>query len=236
MNIENAKVLVTGGSQGIGLCIAEHLKNAGAQVVVAARNADRLESVATEKGMFSCTADVSDEKQVENLFSQTVSILGGLDVVINNAAYGYFSPLVDIEFEKFERLLKTNLSGAMLVGREAARYFKKQNSGNIVNISSTAGLGGFQNGTAYVATKFALKGMTECWRAELRPYNVRVMLVNPSEVQTEFVVNSGRDRRPFNPTKLLADDIAHTVLSMLSLNDRAFVTEATVWATNPRDV
>jgi len=76
--------------------------------------------------------------------------------------------------------------------------------------------------------------MTECWRAELRPYNVRVILINPSEVQTEFVVSSGRDKREFNPSKLVAEDIAHAVVSSLEMNDRGFITELTVFATNPK--
>ena len=108
-------------------------------------------------------------------------------------------------------------------------------SGNIINISSTAGKKGFAYGTAYAATKFALKGMTECWQAELRKYNVRVMLVNPSEVQTEFSVNAGNGEREFNPTKLLSEDIAHAVISALEMEDRGFITELTVFATNPKE-
>ena len=85
-----------------------------------------------------------------------------------------------------------------------------------------------------MATKFALKGMTECWRAELRKHNIRVMLINPSEVQTNFLPNAGRQARPKNDTKLEAEEIAHVVLSMLEMRDRGFITEATVFATNPQ--
>jgi 3-oxoacyl-[acyl-carrier protein] reductase len=123
----------------------------------------------------------------------------------------------------------------MMVGRECAKYFVAQQYGNIINISSTAGRAGFAGGTAYVASKFALAGMTECWRAELRKFNVRVMLLNPSEVQTDFVVNSGREARPFNTTKLQSKEIAHTIAMMLSMDNVGFITEATVWATNPQN-
>jgi 3-oxoacyl-[acyl-carrier protein] reductase len=123
----------------------------------------------------------------------------------------------------------------MLMARESAKIFIKQMSGNIINISSTAGKKGFAYGTAYAATKFALKGMTECWQAELRKYNVRVMLVNPSEVQTEFSLNAGNGEREFNPTKLLSEDIAHAVISALEMEDRGFITELTVFATNPKE-
>jgi 3-oxoacyl-[acyl-carrier protein] reductase len=77
--------------------------------------------------------------------------------------------------------------------------------------------------------------MTECWRAELRPHNVRVMQINPSEVLTDFFVMAGTGARADNPTKLRAEDIAFAIASMLELPDRGFVTEATVWATNPKD-
>jgi 3-oxoacyl-[acyl-carrier protein] reductase len=132
-------------------------------------------------------------------------------------------------------MLQTNLMGAMFVGRESAKYFISKNYGNIINISSTAGLNGFASGSAYVASKFALKGMTECWRAELRKHNIRVMLVNPSEVQTEFVKNSGREVKEHNATKLMAEDLALTMKSILELDDRAFIPELSVWATNPRN-
>jgi 3-oxoacyl-[acyl-carrier protein] reductase len=111
----------------------------------------------------------------------------------------------------------------------------KNNSGNIVNIASTSGQRGGPGGTIYVSTKFALTGMTECWRAELRKNNIRVMQVNPSEVQTNFFVTSGRGARPANPSKLQGEDIAHTITAMLEADDRAMIVEASVWATNPRD-
>jgi 3-oxoacyl-[acyl-carrier protein] reductase len=124
--------------------------------------------------------------------------------------------------------------GAMLCARESAKHFVEQSYGNIINISSTAGRAGFAGGTVYTASKFALSAMTECWRAELRKHNIRVMQVNPSEVQTDFFVNAGGAERPFNESKLQSVEIAHTILSMLEMNDRGFITEATVFATNPR--
>jgi 3-oxoacyl-[acyl-carrier protein] reductase len=105
--------------------------------------------------------------------------------------------------------------------------------GNIINIASTAGQRGFAGGTAYVASKFALSGMTECWRAELRKSNIRVMQVNPSEVQTEFFSRSGRGDRAVSDRKLRLLEIAQTIVSMLELDDRGFITDTTVWATNP---
>ena len=97
-----------------------------------------------------------------------------------------FKNLVDMDTAGFERVFATNVTGVMMMGREAAKIFIARNRGNIVNICSTAGLRGGASGTAYYASKFAVRGMTECWRAELRKHNVRVMLVNPSESDYRF--------------------------------------------------
>jgi len=161
----------------------------------------------------------------------TVRELGGLDILVNNAGIGAFQELAGIDREKFERVLAVNVTGAMLVARAAVGHFIRQKSGNIVNISSTAGLKGFAGGSAYAASKFALRGMTECWRAELRPHNVRVILINPSEVQTNF----GRAAEPsqFDPRKLTAAEIADATVAALEMDDRGFIPEFSVWATNP---
>jgi 3-oxoacyl-[acyl-carrier protein] reductase len=120
------------------------------------------------------------------------------------------------------------------MGREAAKLFIKRNRGNIINISSTAGLRGAANGTAYYAGKFALRGMTECWRAELRKHNIRVMLVNPSEVLTNFAATAGFPQKAAED-KLRGDEIAHAVKAMLEMDDRGFTVELSVFATNPID-
>jgi len=100
-----------------------------------------------------------------------------------------------------------------------------------VNVGSTASNNGFPGGTAYAASKFALRALTDCWRAELRRHDVRVMQVNPSEVQTEF--GAGRPRSAYDPTRLRAEDVARLIVSLLELENRGFVTDATLWATNP---
>ena len=139
-----------------------------------------------------------------------------------------------MDLASFERVMATNVTGAMLMGREAAKIFVARNAGNIVNIASTASLRGAARGTAYMTSKFALRGMTECWRAELRQHNVRVMQVNPSEVITPFGAAAGFEQSD-HPSKLHAEDIAHMVKTVLEMNDRGFTTELTVFATNPVD-
>ena len=120
------------------------------------------------------------------------------------------------------------------MAREAAKIFVKRNRGNIVNIASTASHRGAPNGTAYYASKFALRGMTECWRAELRKHNIRVMLVNPSEVLTNFAATAGIPQKA-NDSKLRGEEIAHAVKAILEMDDRGFTTELSVFATNPID-
>jgi 3-oxoacyl-[acyl-carrier protein] reductase len=127
--------------------------------------------------------------------------------------------------------METNVFGAMLMARESARHFMERKRGNIVNVSSTAGSRGFPGGTAYVASKFALGGMTECWSAELRKHEIRVMQINPSEVLTNF--GGSGDRRARSEKKLRGVEIAHAIAAMLAMDDRGFTTELTVFATNP---
>ncbi|MDX1638421.1 MAG: SDR family NAD(P)-dependent oxidoreductase [Balneolaceae bacterium] len=235
MELTTVKALVTGGSSGIGKETARQIVEAGGQAVIAARNRDRLHNAAEEIGAIPVQSDVSKEEQVVNLVEQTIEQMDGYNVLINNAGYGHFAKLVDLSAAEFENQLRVNTIGAMMVARESAKYFVEQDYGNIINVSSTAGSKGFAGGTAYVASKFALGGMTECWRAELRPHNIRVMQINPSEVQTRFAENAGMKERSFNETKLVSGDIAQTILHMLSLPDRGFIPETSVWATNPRD-
>jgi len=104
--------------------------------------------------------------------------------------------------------------------------------GNIINIGSTASLRGYANGSSYVASKFAVSGLTECWRAELRPYNVRVMQINPSEVITDFLVKEGIEITN-EDNKLKPKEIGHLIVNMLSMSDVGFIPDASVWATNP---
>lgn len=234
MDLKNAKVLVTGGSLGIGYDTAKMLMSKGAKVTISGRNKEQLEKAAKELGAIAIQGDVSIEKDVLNMVQTTIDKLGGYNVLVNNAAYGYFSPLTEIDTKKFNDQLSVNITGAMMCGRESAKHFVKESYGSIINIASSAGKNGFANGTPYCATKFALRGMTECWRAELRKHNIRVMLVNPSEVQTNFGINAGGKARDHNPTKLEGSEIAHLITAMLEMDDKGFIPEAGVWATNPQ--
>jgi 3-oxoacyl-[acyl-carrier protein] reductase len=236
VDLKNAAVLVTGGSCGIGFETARLLRNRGARVAICARHQDLLEAAAEEIGALPIVADVSKEDDVLRMISTVVKAYSDYNVLINNAGFGSFAPLLELTGEEFFRVWQTNVLGAMLVARESAKHFVGRSYGNIVNISSTAGQRGFANGTAYCSSKFAVHAMTECWRAELRQHNIRVMQVNPSEVLTSFGEgqSSPKSARPENPSKLHASDIGRLIVSMLEVEDRGFVIESTIWATNPK--
>lgn len=233
MNLKDARVLVTGGGTGIGRATAKALVDRGAQVVISGRRANVLQRAAKEVRAVPIAADVTDESAVTRLVASVVRELGDYNVLINNAGFGLFAPLVSVTADEMRRVWETNVLGATLVARESARHFIGRRTGAIVNIGSTSGQRAGPNSSAYASTKWALSGLTEVWRAELRKDNIRVMQVNPSEVITPFFEASGRGVRPDNPRKLHPEDIAHVVVGMLELDDRAFVTSATVWATNP---
>jgi 3-oxoacyl-[acyl-carrier protein] reductase len=234
MKLQNAAALVTGGSSGIGYSIAKMLGDAGAHVAITGRDERKLQEAAQALKAHPIRADVAKEADVERTYREVLEKFGHLDILVNNAGFGVFKNLVDMDRASFEAVFATNVTGAMLMGREAAKHFITRNSGNIVNICSTASLRGAPNGTAYYASKFALRGMTECWRGELRKYNIRIFLVNPSEVLTNFGAAAGQQRKE-SPTKLRGEDIAHAVKAVLEMDDRGFTPEITVFATNPKD-
>ena len=235
MNLRNATALITGGSSGIGRAIARTLVDAGSRVAITGRDQNRLQDAAKAINAHPINADVSKEDDVKRTFREFFDKFGHLDILVNNAAFGERRPLVDLDRARFEAILQTNVTGTMLMSREAAKHFVERQSGNIINIGSTAGVRGAANGTSYYASKFALRGMTECWRGELRQHNVRVILINPSEVLTNFAATAGFSQNDDNPTKLRPEDIAHVVKAALEMNDRGFTTELTVFATNPKD-
>ncbi len=232
MNLETAKVIVTGGTSGIGYETAKLLKESGAEVVICGRDEKRVEEVSAELNIFGIAADVSKEKDVENLFDFALDKLGDLNVLINNAGIGFMGSLVETTVEDFTRIWDINTKSVFMCGQKAAKHFVEKNTGNIINVSSMGAVNGFANGSAYVSSKAAITGLTMCWRAELRKHNVRVMQVNPSEVITPFIeklgyVSANADK------KLKGLEIAQVIVSMLKLNDVGFIPEVNVWATNP---
>lgn len=232
MNLKNKKVLITGGSSGIGKAAAMDLIQAGATVIITGRNEEKLQTTAKEIGAIPMAFDVSDYEVIPEKVAEAVATLGGLDVIINNAGIGDFDLLEDLNINQFENVFSVNVFGLALLTQEVVKYFKAKGRGDIVNIASTAATKGFSHGTVYASSKFALRGMTMCWQAELRKENIRVMLINPSEVTTAFN-QEDRIERDDEDGKLTANEIAHTIRFALEMDHRGFIPELTVWATNP---
>lgn len=234
MDLRGAKVLITGGSSGIGFETARLLIESGARVAITGRDEEKLRRAADEIHAYAIPSDVSLQGDVARMVEETIREFDTFNVLINNAGLGHFAPLVSMDAAEFRRIMETNVFGAMMAAQAAARHFiAGGKGGNIINIASTAGQRGFAGGTAYTATKFAVSAMTECWRAELRGHGIRVMQVNPSEVVTDFQARMGRQQQ-VNESKLRATEIAHAIKSMLEMDDRGFITDLTVWATNPK--
>lgn len=232
MDLKNARVFITGGSSGLGKATAQLLINAGAKVAISGRDKEKLMSVAQEMGAIPIELDQSQFDTIEPMAQEVKNQLGGIDVLINNAGIGWRKSLGEITLEDFRAIYDTNVIGLTLLTQAFLNDMKIQGSGHIINIASTAALKGYPTGSVYSSSKFALRGLTECWRAELRQHNIRVMLVNPSEVPTAFA-QEDRHPRSEQAGKLTPQEIAHTIKSILEMDDRGFIPEVTVWATNP---
>jgi 3-oxoacyl-[acyl-carrier protein] reductase len=232
MQLEQAKILITGGSSGLGKAMAEVLTEAGANVLITGRDADKVERVAQQIGCQGLPFDVADYDSISSHAAKAIDLLGGIDVLINNAGIGEFAPLGKITIEQFERVFSVNVFGLTLLTQEILPNFEEKKSGHIINIASTAALKGFAQGSIYSASKFALRALTQCWQAELRPKGIRVLQINPSEVPTAFN-QSDREERELKEHKLTPTEIAHSIKAVLTMDDRGMIPELSVWATNP---
>ncbi len=233
MEIKGAKILLSGGSLGIGKATAKALVDKGATVVITGRNKERIEKAAAEVGAIPCVFDISKLEEIPAGAAACLELLGGeIDVLINNAGIGEFPLLEEVEQAHFEKVFNTNVFGLALLTQEIIRPMKAKKAGTIINLGSTASLKGFARGTVYAASKFAVRAMTQTWQAELRKENIRVCLVNPSEVTTAFN-NKAREEKATVDNKLDPNDIAHTMIAVIEMKNKGFIPEVTVWATNP---
>lgn len=233
MEIKDSRILITGGSSGIGKETAKQFIQRGAKVVITGRDESKLKRVAQEIGAMPLLFDIGDFSSINEMAAKSISLLGGgIDVLVNNAGIGVFPKLGEIKIEDLQRVYSINVFGLALLTQEMVETFKAQNYGNIINIGSSASLKGFEGGSVYAASKFAVRGMTQSWQAELRKFNIRVCLINPSEVATAFAAE-GREEREEMPNKLGAQEIAHSIVSVVEMRDKGFVPELNVWATNP---
>lgn len=227
--MSSTRFLVTGGSQGIGAAVVKLATKAGCQVVFTGRNQALIDAVAKETGAHGIRADVSIPDDNAKTVAECEVRMGGVDVLINNAAYGYRAEIGAIDVDEMKKMFDTNVFGLVDLTNRIVPQMKARGSGDIVNVASTSGMKGAPGGTPYAGSKWALRGISQCWQAELRPHGIRVISLCPSEVQTNFGGRTGRN----NPNKLFAEDIARTIIAALDMPRRALWPELAVFATNP---
>ena len=227
--MQPARFLITGGSQGIGAAIVELACKAGHRVVFTGRNEQHIEATARKTGALGMRADVSVADDNARTVAACEERMGGVDVLVNNAGYAYRGEIGALDVDRMKEMFDTNVFGLVDLTNRVVPSMKARGSGDIVNIASTSGMKGAPAATAYAASKWALRGISQCWQAELRPHGIRVISLCPSEVQTNFGGRAGRN----NPNKLYAEDIGATIMSALTMPRRALWPELAVFANNP---
>ncbi len=231
MRLEGKIAVVTGAGKGIGRSIALTLAKEGADVTLAARTRSALDTVAKEveeRGRSSLVVptDVSDDHQVSRLIASAVERFGRIDILVNNAGIGVFNKVVDMTPDEFDRMWQVNVRGVFLCSRAALPYMMKQKSGIIVNLASLAGKNAFVGGAGYAATKWALRGLSQCMMLEVREYNIRTVTICPGSVDTDFGSKA-------KPRALQAQDVADAVLLAVKLPERAMASEIDLRPTIP---
>lgn len=233
MDVKGKNIIVTGGSLGIGKETAKSLVEKGANVLITGRSEERLQNAKLYTNAEILEFDIADFDNLTQNAKKCLEILDNrVDVLINNAGIGVRASVEELNIHDFLKVFNVNVFGLSLFTKEIIPLMKAKKSGTIINIGSTASLKGYKNGSIYSSSKFAVRCLTQCWQAELRPFNIRVCQVNPSEVTTAFA-NKERVERKEIHNKLTVREIAHAIVSAIEMDDRGFINELNVWATNP---
>lgn len=233
MNLKGKNIIITGGSLGIGRETAKNMISKGANVLITGRSESRLIEAQKYSGAKIIEFDISDTDNIAENAKKCIDILDGrIDVLVNNAGIGVSKSLDKLNIEDFLRVFNVNVFGLALFTKEIIPLMIEESYGTIVNIGSTASLKGYKNGSIYSSSKFAVRCLTQCWQAELRQHNIRVCQVNPSEVTTAFG-SSDRIERENVKNKLTPEEISHSIISSVEMDDRGFINELNIWATNP---
>ena len=233
MNVQGKNIIITGGSLGIGKETARTLVQKGANVLITGRSESRLIEAKHYTGAKIIEFDISDHENISDNAVECIDILDGrVDALINNAGIGVRKSIDELNIEDFLKVFNVNVFGLALFTKEIVPHMIKESYGTIINIGSTASLKGYKNGSIYSSSKFAVRCLTQCWQAELRPHNIRVCQLNPSEVTTAFG-NPQRVEREDVDNKLTPKEISHSIVSALEMDDRGFINELNIWATNP---
>lgn len=186
--IANKVWLITGAGRGMGVDIAKSALAAGYKVVATGRNTDKVaKAIGVSANLLVVKLDITNPADAESAVKAAVDKFGRIDVLVNNAANFYAGFFEELTPEQMERQLTTSLVGPMNVTRAVLPLMRKQRSGLIITISSTAGLIGFEFGTAYAASKFGLEGWMQSLQTEVEPFGIDTITVNPGFFRTELL-------------------------------------------------
>lgn len=236
-SISGKTAIVTGAGRGIGRATAIALAKEGVNVGLVGLTLSNLEKVAEELRQFQvkvavATADVADLDSITNAVEKIRGELGNIDILINNAGTAKFGGFLDLSPEEWENIIKVNLMGVYNTTRAVLPEMIERKTGDIVNISSSAGQKGAPVTSAYSASKFGVLGLTESLALEVRKHNIRVVGLTPSTVVTDLAAEanliSGNPENVMHP-----EDLADLIVSGLKLHPRVFLKSAGLWSTNP---
>ncbi|MFC5194362.1 3-ketoacyl-ACP reductase [Bizionia hallyeonensis] len=236
--LKNKKAIITGGGRGLGKATALAFANEGIDIAITGRNEAVLKETVLElealgvKAIYS-VFDISDYESVKNGIKTIINELGSVDILVNNAGIAAFGTLNDMEVDQWTQIIQTNVMGMYYVTKEVLPYLINQNEGDIINVSSTAGLSGNACTSAYSASKFAVIGMSESLMKEVRKNNIRVCTVTPSTIVSDMSIGLGIANKDSEERVLQPEDFAELLVAGLKLPRRAMLKSAALWSTNP---
>jgi NAD(P)-dependent dehydrogenase (short-subunit alcohol dehydrogenase family) len=249
MQLENKAAIVTGGARGIGLAIAKRYVGEGAKVVIADVDAAAGEAAASALDVARCSfvrTDVGDRRDADHVVAQACRLFGGIDILVNNAGMVHGADFLDLEEADFDRVLRTNLKGAFLVGQAAARRMVAQVKagkppGAIINMSSINAVVAIPNQVPYCVSKGGLAQLTKVMALSLAPYGIRANAIGPGSIMTDILKAVGTDRAA--KRRILArtplgrigepDEIA-AIAVFLAGPDSSYITGQTLYADGGR--
>lgn len=236
-SLKGKRALITGAGKGIGKALAIAFAKEGIHVALVSRTNSDLENVAKEVRSYGveaiiAIADVSNLESVNKSADLVLKTFGNIDILINNAGIAKFGNFMDLDPASWKEIINVNLLGSYYVTRAFLPQMIENKMGDIINISSTAGLNGNPLTSAYSASKFGLNGMTDSLMKEVRKHNIRVSCFVPSTVATDLSIDL--KLTDGNPDKVMQpEDIAELLVSQLKLNRRVMVVNSSIWSTNP---
>ena len=236
--MKNKKAIITGGSRGLGKATAIAFAKEGIDIAITGRNEKKLKETVSELQTFGINAmysvfDIGNYEEVKNGIQNIIKTLGSVDILVNNAGTAAFGSFNEMGVKEWSHIIQTNLMGMYYVTKEVLPYLISQNEGDIINVSSTAGLNGNANISAYSASKFAVIGMSESLMKEVRKNNIRVCTLTPSTIETDMSIDLGIANKDSHDNVLQPDDFAELIVAGLKLPRRAMLKGASLWSTNP---